>query len=177
MTRMHNSIIPFNSSPPSAAYMRRLTGWALVQVMACRLFDAKPLFEPMLEYFNWTLGYKLQCNFFIEIRAFSFKEMLLKMASAKQWPFCPGRDQLIKQPLKFWNEWVIASYALIIKELLIHVLIPRLAQLISVDVWHVILFMLSFHIFWSALIRSSIIQMGQYPTKIKITAIFVGLSR
>ena len=40
----------FNSSPPSAAYMRRWTGSALFQVMACRLFADKPLPEPMLTY-------------------------------------------------------------------------------------------------------------------------------
>ena len=39
-----------NSSPPSAAYMRPWTGSTLVQVMACRLFGAKPLPEPMLPY-------------------------------------------------------------------------------------------------------------------------------
>ena len=39
-----------NSSPPSAAYMRQWTGPSLVQVMACRLFGAKPLPEPMLAY-------------------------------------------------------------------------------------------------------------------------------
>ena len=39
-----------NSSPPSAAYMRRSTGSALVQIMACRLDGTKPLSELMLEY-------------------------------------------------------------------------------------------------------------------------------
>ena len=39
-----------NSSPPSTTYMRQWTGSALVQVMACRLFGAKPLPEPMLIY-------------------------------------------------------------------------------------------------------------------------------
>ena len=39
-----------NSFLPSAAYMRRWTGSALVQVMACPLFGAKPLPEPMLIY-------------------------------------------------------------------------------------------------------------------------------
>ena len=38
------------SSPPIAAYMRQGTGSALVQVMACRLFGAEPLTEPMLVY-------------------------------------------------------------------------------------------------------------------------------
>ena len=37
-------------SPPSAAYSRQWTWSALVQVMACRLFGAKPLPEPMLAY-------------------------------------------------------------------------------------------------------------------------------
>ena len=35
---------------PSAAYMRRWTGSALFQIMACRLVGAKPLSEPMVEY-------------------------------------------------------------------------------------------------------------------------------
>ena len=39
-----------NSSPPSAAYMRQWIGSALVQIMACRLFSAKPLSKPMLSY-------------------------------------------------------------------------------------------------------------------------------
>ena len=39
-----------NSLRPSDAYMRRWTGSSLVQIMACRLFGAKPLSEPMLEY-------------------------------------------------------------------------------------------------------------------------------
>ena len=40
----------FNPSVPSAAYMHRWSGSALFQVMACRLFGAKPLPEPMLTY-------------------------------------------------------------------------------------------------------------------------------
>ena len=39
---------PINSSPPSAAYMCQWTGSALVQIMACCLFGAKPLSKPML---------------------------------------------------------------------------------------------------------------------------------
>ena len=37
-----------NPSPPSAAYKRQWIGSALVQIMACRLFGAKPLYKPML---------------------------------------------------------------------------------------------------------------------------------
>ena len=39
-----------NSYPPSAAYMRQWIGPALVQIMDCRLFGAKPLSKPMLGY-------------------------------------------------------------------------------------------------------------------------------
>ena len=39
-----------NSSPTTAAYKRRWNGSSLVQVMACRLFGAKPLPKPMLDY-------------------------------------------------------------------------------------------------------------------------------
>ena len=44
------SILDANSLRLSDAYMRRWTGSSLVQIMACRLFGAKPLSEPMLEY-------------------------------------------------------------------------------------------------------------------------------
>ena len=43
-------ISSFNSSLPSAAYMRQWIRSALFQVMARRLFGAKPLPEPMLAY-------------------------------------------------------------------------------------------------------------------------------
>ena len=49
---MYTLIITINSSSPSAAYMRQWTEWALVQVMACRLFDTKPLPEPILNIVN-----------------------------------------------------------------------------------------------------------------------------
>ena len=38
------------SSTPSAAYMRQWTRSALVQIMECRLFSAKPLSKPLLGY-------------------------------------------------------------------------------------------------------------------------------
>ena len=42
----------FNSSPPSAAYMRQWIESALVQIMVCRLFGVKPLSESMLGYYQ-----------------------------------------------------------------------------------------------------------------------------
>ena len=71
-----------NSSPPSAAYMRQWTGPSLVQVMACRLFDAEPLPEQMLIYCQldpWEqVSVKFNQNFCL-----SYKKMHFKMPSAK----------------------------------------------------------------------------------------------
>ena len=39
-----------NSSPPSAACMRQGIGQALVEIMACHLFQARPSSKPVLEY-------------------------------------------------------------------------------------------------------------------------------
>ena len=39
-----------NSSPPSAAFMSQWIGSALVQIIACRLFGAKPLSKPIQGY-------------------------------------------------------------------------------------------------------------------------------
>ena len=43
-------IVGIKPSPPGPAYMRQRTESALVQVMACHLFGAKPLPGPMLNY-------------------------------------------------------------------------------------------------------------------------------
>ena len=74
----------FNSSPPSAAYMRQWTGSSLVQVMACRLFGAAPLSEPILAYcqLDSSLGTYFS-EILIRILSFSFMKMQLKMLSAK----------------------------------------------------------------------------------------------
>ena len=53
-------IVILNSLRPSDTYMRRQPRTSLFQIMACLLFGAKPLSEPMLEY--WTLWNKLQWN-------------------------------------------------------------------------------------------------------------------
>ena len=43
-------LMHFNSFPPSNAYMCQWIGLELVQIMACRLFGAKPLSKLMLGY-------------------------------------------------------------------------------------------------------------------------------
>ena len=64
MTALYVLILP-SPSPLCAAYMRQWTGWALVQIMACRLFGAKPLPEPMLIYCQFDPQEYLQWYFVI----------------------------------------------------------------------------------------------------------------
>ena len=47
LRHIHN---PFNSSLPSAAYMRQWIGSALVQILPCRIFGVKPLSKAILVY-------------------------------------------------------------------------------------------------------------------------------
>ena len=52
-----------NSSPPSVACIRQLIGSALVQIMACRLFGAKPSSKLMLGYCQLDFRNKLRWLF------------------------------------------------------------------------------------------------------------------
>ena len=81
------------SSPPSATYMRRWTGSALVQAMTCCLFGAKPLPEPVLTYCQLDPWKKTSVK--VESKNCSFMKMRLKLSSAKWRPFCSGGDELI----------------------------------------------------------------------------------
>ena len=45
-----------NSLSPSATYMHHQTRPSLVQIMACWLYDAKPLSKPMVAYFQLDMG-------------------------------------------------------------------------------------------------------------------------
>ena len=83
-----------NSSPPSATYMRQWIRSAWVQIMACRLFGAKPLSKPMLGYCQLDHWEQTSVTFFIKIENISFTKMHLKILSAKRRPFCPEGDEL-----------------------------------------------------------------------------------
>ena len=68
----------------SEAYMCQWTRPSLVQIMACRVFGAKPLSEPIVYYCQLDLRKRLQSNCIQR----KFKKILLKMSSAKWRPFC-----------------------------------------------------------------------------------------
>ena len=71
----------FNSSPPSAAYMRQWIGSALVPITACRLFGAKPLSNQCWIIVNWGIMNKVQWNFNQNTKRFIHK-MHLTISSA-----------------------------------------------------------------------------------------------
>ena len=78
-----------NSLRPSDEYMRRQSRPSLVQIMACRLIDTKPLSEPTLEYYS-NIGNKLQCNLqrnsYFFIKKNTFQNVGRKMASISSQP-------------------------------------------------------------------------------------------
>ena len=84
----------FNSSPPSAVYMRQWTRPALFQVMAFRLFGAKPLPEPMLDFCQLDSWEQISVKFESEFYNFDSKKCIWKCRLTELRPFCPGGDEL-----------------------------------------------------------------------------------
>ena len=84
-------LLHVNSSHPSAAYMRERTGSPLVHVVACRLFGAKPLPEPLLAYCQPDSREQISVKFESE---FHSRKCIWKRRLPKWWPFCPGIDEL-----------------------------------------------------------------------------------
>ena len=77
--------LPFNSSPPSTAYMRQGTWSTLVQEMAGRLVGAKPLPEPMMNYCqldHWEhISVKFESEYTISQSWNVFQNVVCKMAA------------------------------------------------------------------------------------------------
>ena len=93
------SLVKVDSFRLSDTYMHHQPRPSLVQIMACPIFGAKPLSEPMLYYVNWILRKK----------TFSFKKTHLKISSGKCQPFCLGLSVLrfgAEQPTSgHLNQW------------------------------------------------------------------------
>ena len=74
-----------NPSPPSAAYMRLWIGSALVQIMACRLFGAKPLSKPIPGYCQLDLYEQTSVKFYknskVSIHKNTFEYIVCKIAA------------------------------------------------------------------------------------------------
>ena len=82
---------------PSAAYMRQWTGSALVHIMACRLFGAKPLPEPMLAYCQLDSREQISVKFESEFYHFHSRKCIWNFRLPKCRPFCPGGDEITEQ--------------------------------------------------------------------------------
>ena len=111
-------IIVINSYPPSAAYMRQWTGSALVQVMACHLFGAKPFPEPMLAYCQLDSWEQISLKFESEFYHFHSRKCIWNSGLSKWQPFCPMGDEL---SLK-WNLLLPTMYHLMIELSLMYIL-------------------------------------------------------
>ena len=84
-----------NPSPPSAAYMHQWTGSSLVQVMACRLFGAKPLPEPIPAYCQLDSWKQISVKFESELYHFHSRKCIWKCRLPKWRPSCPGGNALM----------------------------------------------------------------------------------
>ena len=83
------------SSPPSAAYMRQWSGSALVQIIACRLFGAKPSLNQWVIIVHWAVRNKHQWNFNQNTNLF-INDNAFELCRLPKWRlFCLGGDELI----------------------------------------------------------------------------------
>ena len=91
-----------NSNPLGAVYMRHWIGTALIQIMACRLFGAKPLSKPILGDCHLDSWDKIQWNFnpnsCIFIQENAFENVVCETAA-----ICPGGDELSESIKYMWS--------------------------------------------------------------------------
>ena len=75
----------FNSSPPSAAYMRQWISSLLVQIMTCRLLGPKPLCNPVLGHCQLDskvqTSMKFNQNIILCIHLIAFDNIVCEMAA------------------------------------------------------------------------------------------------
>ena len=92
-----------------AEYMHQYTGPALVQIMACCLFGARPLSESMMAYF---LGSKFKWNT-NQNKTFSFTRKyiwLCKMKDIMSQPQCAKTGTIMGSDIRGHSNTIILSY-------------------------------------------------------------------
>ena len=118
---------------PSDAYMRQYITPTLCQIMACRL-GTNPSSERMLPYCQIDHKEHFSVKLF-KIQKFSFKDMPLKIASAKWGPVCLGLNVLITLVLSVfvWTnnflDWCLQNTGHFYN--VIHVFFPFVSWLIN----------------------------------------------
>ena len=88
-----------NSLRPSDTYICQHDIPTLLQIMACRLFGAKPLSEPMPPYCR--LNHKKYISVKSSLK-FSFRKFRFEMAPAKWRPLCLGLNVLNNKGVASW---------------------------------------------------------------------------
>ena len=81
-----------NSLRPRDTYMHHQTRALLVQIMACCLFDTKPLSEPMLVYCEMEPWKHIFSEMSIKLQHFSLRKM--KISFANRWSISLGLNVL-----------------------------------------------------------------------------------
>ena len=112
----------FNSSPPSATYSRQWNGSALVQLMACRLFGAKSLPEPMLAYCQLDSREHISVKFESEFYHFHSRKCIWKCRLPEWRPFCSVGDDIIHRYLLFNKDGKFISFISLDSKIQIHLL-------------------------------------------------------
>ena len=110
--------------PPSAAYMRRWTGVALVQIMAWHRTGDKPLPAPVLIHWTLDLGNKHRWNSYRNTKVFIHKKAF---EYAKWLPFCPGGDEL-----NYILAWLRSRHVYMIRK---HEIISHLTATMDIKYW------------------------------------------
>ena len=80
---IHSGTSTLTHSPLLPPILRQWIGSALVQIMACCLFHAKPLSKPMLGHYQLDPKEQISVIFLIKTLNLSLKKTHLKVSSAK----------------------------------------------------------------------------------------------
>ena len=81
--------------PMSLKSQGQWTASALVQIMACRLFGAKSLPEPMLAYCQLDSREQISMKFESEFYQFHSRKCIWNCRLPKWRPYCHGKDELM----------------------------------------------------------------------------------
>ena len=80
--------LTLNSLKPNDAYMRQYNIPILLQKMACRLFGAKPLSEPMLPCYQLDPNEHIPMKFYLKFKRFLWRKCIEKCRLSVWRPFC-----------------------------------------------------------------------------------------
>ena len=84
------SYILVNSSRPDDAYMHQYNISSLLQIMARRLFGAKPLSEPMLPYYQLDKEHNISAKFYLRFKSFHSRKSSWKCRLPEWRSSCPA---------------------------------------------------------------------------------------